>query len=244
MHKILLSLAVLPLVASCTSMQPQSHKPPSYYGRTEAEIAAMEAENAARAPTSTTTGSQQSSGQMRTEYTRPYKRGDFSLLFGVRNMRDKDSWGPVSDQMAAGINWNYEPTGSIIGFDTSFFYATDTADVQTTPGDWARIRGESYEFAMGGIKSFFLGSSPLRAYVGAGAALLSTRLERVDSNTLQSGSDNTFGIYGRVGLVFQIRWDGHIGIDYRALGGTDSDILGHSFNSDYDQFTFNFGTSF
>ena len=159
-------------------------------------------------------------------------------------MKDKTAWSPVSSQLTGGINWNWEPSGSLIGFDTAFFYSEDQSTAQTGPAQQTTIRGETYEFSMGGIKSLYLGRSPLRAYVGAGVSLLSARLQRVQGNFINSGSDTGFGGYGRIGLVYQIAWDGHIGFDYRTLVGTSNEINGQSFDSDYDQFTFNFGTSF
>lgn len=237
-HLPTLSLAAL-LLASCTSIKPQSSKPPSEYGRTDAEIEMMRAADAA-----SRTPSRSNDGLMHTEYQRPYKRGDLALLFGVRSMRNEGAWGPLRSQLAGGINWNWEPSGSLLGFDTSFFYSTDSSDVQTAPNTYERIQGENFEFSMGGIKSLYLGSTPLRAYLGAGVAFVGTRLERYDGAVVRSGNDYSFAGYGRVGLVYQIAWDGHIGFDYRALVGTSNDILGHSFDSDYDQFTFNFGTSF
>ncbi len=238
MNHALASLSVALLACSCTSIKPQSHKPPSYYGRTDAEIAAMEAQggSAATAPT-------RSSQTMRTEYTRPYKRGDLAILIGSRQMKNKEAWSPVGSQLTAGINWNWEPSGSLIGFDTAFFYSEDQSSSQQGLNQ-TTVRGETYEFSMGAIKSLHLGRTPLRAYFGAGASLMSARLQRVEGNFINSGSDTTWGGYGRVGLVYQIAWDAHIGVDYRTVVGTSNEINAHSFDSDYDQFTFNFGTSF
>lgn len=236
MHHSLLTLSIVAVVCSCTSIKPQTSKPPSYYGRTDAEIAVMEAQMSG--------SSQRSSQTMHTEQAHPYKRGDLAILIGSRQMKDKASWSPVSSQLTAGINWNWEPSGSLIGFDTAFFYSEDQSTAQTGPALQTTVRGETYEFAMGGIKSFYLGRSPLRAYVGAGVSLVSAKLQRVQGSFVNSGTDTGFGGYGRVGLVYQISWDGHIGFDYRTLVGTSNEINGHSFDSDYDQFTFNFGTSF
>ncbi|MCA8981967.1 MAG: hypothetical protein H6831_08915 [Planctomycetes bacterium] len=236
MNSSLLSLTVIALACSCTSIKPESNKPPSYYGRSDAEIAAMEAQMGA--------ASSSSSQTMRTEYRHPYKRGDLAILIGSRQMKDKTAWKPVSSQLTGGINWTWEPSGSIIGFDTAFFYSEDSSSAQTGPAQQTTIRGETYEFSMGGIKSIYLGRSPLRAYLGAGVSLMSARLERVQGGFVNSGSDTGFGGYGRVGLVYQIAWDGHIGFDYRTLVGTSNEINGYGFDSDYDQFTFNFGTSF
>lgn len=238
MNNSLLSLTVIALACSCTSVKPQSNKPPSYYGRTDAEIAAMEAQMGG-APTSSS-----SSQTMRTEQRHPYKRGDLAILIGSRQMKDKDSWSPVSSQLVGGINWNWEPSGSIIGFDTAFFYSEDQSTAQTGASEQTTVRGETYEFAMGGIKSFYLGRSPLRAYLGAGISMMSAHLDSVQGSYVNSGSDTGFGGYGRIGLVYQIAWDGHIGFDYRTVVGTSNEINGQEFDSDYDQFTFNFGTSF
>jgi len=237
MNHALVALPAVLLACSCTSIKPQSHKPPSYYGRSDAEIAAMEAQQGARSAPA------RSSQTMHTEYTRRYKRGDLALLFGSRQMKNKDAWSPVGSQLTAGINWNWDPSGSLLGFDTSFFYSEDQSSSQQGLNQ-TTVRGETYEFSMGAIKSLHLGRSPLRAYVGAGMSLLSARLQRVQGNYINSGSDTTFGGYGRVGLVYQIAWDGHIGIDYRTLVGTSNEINGYGFDSDYDQLTFNFGTSF
>lgn len=174
----------------------------------------------------------------------PYRYGDLSILLGVRAMRDDAAWGPVRDQLAGGLVWSYEPKGSWVGFDTAFFYSADSADLLTAPNTTARVRGETYEFSMGAIKSFFLGGSGLRTYVGAGGSLLSTRLGRVENGFVLEGNDNSFGVYGRAGLVYHIGYGGYLGVDYRYLGATSADILGLSFDSDYDQLTFNFGTSF
>jgi hypothetical protein len=237
MNHALVTLPLALLACSCTSIKPQSHKPPSYYGRTDAEIAAMEAQQGAAS------SSAYSSQTMHTEYTRPYKRGDLALLFGSRQMRNKDAWSPVGSQLTAGINWNWEPSGSLLGFDTSFFYSEDQSTAQDGSTQ-TTVRGETYEFSMGAIKSLYLGRSPLRAYLGAGISMVSARLQRLQGDFVDSGSDTTFGGYGRIGIVYQIAWDGHIGFDYRALVGTSNEINGYGFDSDYDQFTFNFGTSF
>lgn len=245
MNSSLSSLTIIALACSCTSIKPQSHKPPSHYGRSDAEIAAMEGSaTPTYAEYTSQQSSQQSSDRMHTERQHPYKRGDFALLFGTRQMKNESAWSPMNNQTAAGINWTWEPSGSIIGFDTAFFYSEDSSTVQSGPASSTSLRGETYEFSMGGIKSLYLGGSPLRAYIGAGVGLLSARLSRTNGNYISSGSDTTFGGYGRVGLVYQIAWDGAIGFDYRTMLGTSSNINGYDFDSDYDQFTFYFGTSY
>lgn len=174
----------------------------------------------------------------------PYRYGDLSILLGVRSMRDDAAWGPVRDQLAGGLVWSYEPEETWIGFDAALFYSADSADLLTAPNTTARVRGETFEFSMGAIKSFFLGRSGVRAYVGAGGSLLSTRLGRVQDGFVLEGNDNSFGIYGRAGVVYHVGYGGYLGVDYRHLGATDADILGLPFDSDYDQLTFHFGTSF
>src|SRR5688572_22965646 len=147
------------------------------------------------------------------------------LLVGKRSL-DEDFWTPVDEQVAFGLQYAGQTSGSVIGFETGLFYSqeddVETVDVPPVGPVEVELDASLVEFYVGLHKSFGTTESLLRPYLGAGLTTILVSAEgEVEGMGSVEDDDATLGFYLHGGLPFQVTESFRIGLDARLVTGTD-----------------------
>ena len=169
-----------------------------------------------------------------------YRAPTFSMgvLLGGRGL-DNDAWDPVDDQFTFGVDFVARGlAGDLFGLEFGTLWSFD----ESGPVDFAV--GELYA---GARLTFVDDDDPSQRvvpYVSGGGTLIGADIQQ---GNLSSEDESTAGYYLRAGLDFRVSPEFGIGLDYRHVGGTDTDLefagIGTSGGDlDYDQvgLTFSF----
>ena len=146
------------------------------------------------------------------------------ILIGVRDL-DSSAWGPVDQQLSVGFTFDKQFHENGIALDLGFYWSGETSTdfsgaVATT------VSASVLELDVGAKKTWYPEGSRLRPYVGAGVALAFTSASLLQGPVLRSDDAFTPGIYGRLGLAFEVATGSAVGLDFHYLGGTSVDIGG------------------
>jgi hypothetical protein len=158
----------------------------------------------------------------------------FDFYLGVRGL-DRDDWAPVEDQIAVGIEFVHEYPDDWFGYELAVFASGATKqNVQIGAGSF-NVRGRTSEFSAGLRKTFSSGPGSVSPYVGAGLSLIRAALKGDNGGVFAEDDDTSAGVYVHGGIDFPIGPSLTLGVDLRALGGTDITIFGASAKADYAQ---------
>ena len=168
---------------------------------------------------------------------------EIAIHLGQKSFQD-DGFDPVEDQALVGLDISFEPReDSPFWIDTGLFYSWDDANASFMGGD-ADLDTWTLEFSVGVRKDFVIEALNLRPYVGVGGSLLYSSYENVSGTTFVDDEEIAFGGYGKVGLMYRVTPETFLGIEYRALLGSDFDFAGGNVDSDYQQVTAVFSAFF
>lgn len=167
------------------------------------------------------------------ELTSAEKSNRVSLYLGQRDL-DKDDYDPVDEQGTIGLEYAHEPPGSPVGFEVGVMGSRSKEHA----GGF-EVEGKTGEL-YGGIRKSF-GSDVVRPYIGAGIALINSK---VDVSGAGDDDDSSAAGYAHAGINFDITPSFGIGLDLRFLFGSDMTIAGVDTDADYGQLALVLGFAF
>jgi hypothetical protein len=150
-----------------------------------------------------------------------------TVLFGER-MLDEDDWDPVEDQLAVGLEFDASDPNSGHGYEVGLTYSQDDDDVGPTD-----VEGSIFDVYAGYRYTFPLESKEVHPYLSAGLALVRADVETDGPGPDIDEDDLSPGLYLRGGIGFDLQEDLRLGVDYRHMFFTDTDI-GPIDDADYD----------
>ena len=156
-----------------------------------------------------------------------------TLYLGQRNL-DEDDYMPVDEQGVFGVEYVRESPGSIIGWEIGLMGSYDEDRI----GGFD-VEGSTGELYTGVHKTFLTGV--VRPYVGAGISFINSEVEVVG---LGKDDDDSVAGYAHLGVMFHVTELFFLGLDVRALFGSDMTIAGVSTDADYGQLALNLGWAF
>jgi len=156
-----------------------------------------------------------------------------TLYLGQRNL-DEDDYTPVDEQSVFGVEYVREAPGSVIGWEIGLMGSYDEDRVGGF--DVEGSTGELY----GGVHKTFL-TGVVRPYLGAGISFINSEVEVVG---LGKDDDDSVAGYAHLGVLFQVSALFSLGLDARALFGSDMQIAGVSTDADYGQLALILGFAF
>ena len=181
--------------------------------------------------------------------------GTTHVLLGVQEFDDASFWEPMESNATIALDSSYENLDDWIGFEWGagvYFNDGDRAtDGPVTPGvlDYNLDSDlEMYEASIG-MRRTYLRTTSFRPYIGLGATAIYYEAERVESGApvppaVEDYRERiehkrmTFGIYAHVGFELQLGENWMLGLDARALRGTDLPEMFGNGDVDYDRASF------
>jgi len=159
-----------------------------------------------------------------------------ALYLGQRNL-DEGDYEPVDEQGMLGLEFVHEARESVVGWE--FGLAGSAAEEDVAGLDVEATTGEVYA----GIRKS-LGSSRFRPYIGGGISYIQSEIEA--TGALGSGSidDGSVAGYVHLGVSLDITPGFFIGLDLRALVGSDLNYDGLESDADYEQLALTVGGAF
>lgn len=151
---------------------------------------------------------------------------DNRVAFYIGQRSLDDDYSPVEDQAAVGFEFTHEGSDSAIGFE---------AGVMGSGDDHSSDEGSTGELYAGMRKTF--GRDTVRPYIGAGVSLIGVDL---DAGAIDD-DDSSATAYAHVGVTIDVTSVVFVGIDARALFGSDVTLDGVDTDADYGQIAFVIG---
>ncbi len=173
----------------------------------------------------------------------PLDKGDYrdqdiaslTVFVGQRDMSSSSDWKPVDSQTSIGLAFDSYRPADWVGVEAAFFYSKD---------DSQGAFGQSTEISLGARRTFTIGESGIHPYVGAGAAYVwSTFGFNNGGGTFIGASDDSVAFYAHGGAYYTIARV-NVGLDVRAMLGSDLSIAGFSTDADYVQYGLTVGYGF
>jgi hypothetical protein len=169
--------------------------------------------------------------------------GSTHVLLGQQQL-DEDYWRPASRHLNFGLETSFERFGDWFGGEGGFFFTMDDDEgtyVDPIQGNTDIETDMVLVELYGGLHRTFFRESVVRPYVGAGVSVFWVEADQVIKPTQGDRSSDkedefAFGLYAHGGVSFQLGERFQIGLDVRAVGLTDVDVLtGPSGDLDYQQ---------
>lgn len=147
---------------------------------------------------------------------------------GARGL-DESDWDPVEKQIAYQFEVVHEPPSWPLGFEVGLaagfgFHEQNNNDITSSLGE-----------LFAGAHKTFLRESDFQPFVGGGVTLLNAEFQTDLGNSTVSDDDTSAGLYLHGGLQIRIARSFFIGLDLRAVFGTDVELFGSGGNADYGQ---------
>lgn len=162
------------------------------------------------------------------------------IYLGQRNL-DEDDYEPVDEQGVLGIEFVHEARDSVVGweFGLAGSAAEETEQVLGSDVDVEATTGEVYA----GLRKS-LGSGRFRPYIGGGIAYIQSELEVSTPLGSADVDDGSVAGYLHIGVSFDLTPGFFIGLDLRALVGSDLEYEGFDSDADYEQLALTVGGAF
>ena len=161
------------------------------------------------------------------------KSNRIALYVGRRDL-DEDDYEPVDEQIAIGIEFSHERSGSAIGWEIGAMGSGDEDDAGGMDVEGATVEGYA------GLKKSF-GDGNVRPYVGAGVSYIAAAKDLIGPG---DEHDESIAGYAHGGLTIDLTQALYIGADFRALFGSDIELAGIDTDADYLQLAFVLGFAF
>jgi opacity protein-like surface antigen len=162
------------------------------------------------------------------------------LYLGQRNL-DEDDYEPVDEQVMLGLEFVHEAADSVVGWEFGLAGSADEETVQIL-GEDVDVEATTGEVYAGIRKS--IGSGRFRPYIGGGVAYIQSELEVSTPLGSADVDDGSIAGYLHVGVSFDLTPGFFIGVDLRALLGSDVDYEGFESDADYEQLALTIGGAF
>jgi opacity protein-like surface antigen len=156
---------------------------------------------------------------------------------------DDEFWGPVDDQAVIGFETAFETEGDVVGGEVGFAVASpqgeeNIVDPIQGAGEF-EVELDYYEL-YSGLHRTFLRGTRIQPYVGAGLSIIwwdaEKRFNAPGQAEREDEDDNfAFGAYVHGGLSIQLTENLQVGLDLRALYGTDVEDLFGAGDLDYQR---------
>lgn len=156
-----------------------------------------------------------------------------AIYLGQRNL-DEDDYAPVDEQATFGVEFARETPGSLVGWEVGIMGSSDDSTVAGFD-----VTGTTAEF-YGGVRKTF-GSGRVRPYVGGGLSVINSEVE---VSGVGKDDDDSLAGYAHVGVSVDVTAAFFLGLDLRALFGSDMSIAGVSTDADYAQLALVLGWAF
>jgi hypothetical protein len=156
----------------------------------------------------------------------------FTVYLGQRSL-DEDDWSPVEDQGALQLEYASESPDAAVGWEVGLGGSSD----DDTFGGFD-VTGSTAEL-YGGVRKTF-GSGTVRPYVGGGLSFINAEVEVGSA----SEDDSSVAMYLHGGVQFLLGDSFALGLDLRALLGSDITIAGVDGDADYGQAALTLGWRF
>ncbi len=156
-----------------------------------------------------------------------------NVLLGRRQL-DEDDWAPIDEPGVLGLEYANERAGSAVGFEIGFSLAAAEEDEFVSGIGNVEFTNSFFEIYGGMRKTFFVDAG-VRPYIGAGLAVISAALEAESGGASVDDDETTFGGYAHGGVEFRITDNFRLGLDLRAVFGTDLELFDVSGDADYTQ---------
>ncbi len=184
----------------------------------------------------------------------PHQRGQYSpdikgrlnFYLGGRDL-DDDNFRGAEEPISFAIEYSQAVQPGQIGFEAGFGFSYDEQDDVFFPAgssfptgifDVERDTAEFY----GGLRAEFE-LERLSPYLGAGLVVLNMS-ERREQGFLDSDDDDTdVGGYFHCGARYDVNDQFFLGLDFRRVFGTEAELYGATYDTDYGQISFLAGVS-
>lgn len=150
----------------------------------------------------------------------------WGVLLGGRSLDDEVAWDDIESPIVFGFEGGN--VGAPLGYELGFSFAADSTTVAGVD-----VTDRFLELFAGGRLIF--GEGKLLPYLGAGVALVAAEVEGESGGFSTSDDDGSLGFYGHGGLLLRVGSSFYLGLDARALTGTELDIFGIETDADYVQ---------
>lgn len=166
-------------------------------------------------------------------------RGTIEL--GGQTMSDESFWEPTDEPFAIAGTLELRDRESGFGGEFGAAIAFDEADVLPMGTDAEMSMGELFG---GARQTFTLLDGRLHPFVGAGVTLVSVAARLTQGSFVYDEEDDvTFGAYVRGGIYWNFGGTFDLGVDWRAVFGTDVDLAGVGGDVDFTRLSLVFGWS-
>ncbi len=168
-------------------------------------------------------------------------RTSLLLLLGGRSF-EHNKWTPVEDQFTIGVEWTWLPAESILGLEVGTAGSFSEEDL-TVSSTLFTFQGSTLEVYIGPRLETAIGKSPIRIYGGLGPSLIYASYSGEALGIKLDDSDASFGLYAHAGALVELG-SFNIGLDLRALVGTDISLFNIGMDADYTQIALVMGFRF
>ena len=169
----------------------------------------------------------------------PRPSARLQLLLGRRDL-DDSGFEPTDEPGILGFEFSQVPEVGGLGFEFGINFGYDDDDNVFVPGvgnaDLELAQAEIYA----GMRAEF-GQGNVRPYIGGGGAFMSTTTTVKQGFLEAEEDDSTLGAYIHGGIQVDINEAFFLGLDYRHMFGSEYEVGGVDYDSDYDQIAFTLG---
>ncbi len=155
-------------------------------------------------------------------YDRPIET--VHVMIGEMNLSDDGFWSPLDEPWSFGIEYASTTTKTGFGPELGLHFWGDSTGSSSSDEDLGAI-----EFSVGVRNTWDPGRNRPHPYIGVGGTFLAANLQGPGYDE----SDGSIGLYGHAGITIPLGPGMDIGVDYRVVRGTESDLPG-LIESDYD----------
>jgi hypothetical protein len=161
------------------------------------------------------------------------------VLLGARSLDDSTAWDQIDEPFAFGMEFASRRRGSWLGFEGGFQLAYDEATFLGVDVDDLFL-----ELYLGGRITGDLGpEGRIHPYVGVGGSLTYAEVTGESGGLSVSDEDSSIGLYGHAGVHVRLGGAFLLGLDARAVTGTDVSLFGVDTDADYTQIALLMGWS-
>lgn len=173
----------------------------------------------------------------------PSYAGILTAYLGYRKYHDGGFWDPLDDTFSGGLEYCFRGGGSWLGFALGILGSYNSSS-ETISGVSRSVDAWSVEGYLGPKAYIEPAKLPLQFWGGLGLSFLYANSERNLGTTTLRDNDSTFGGYAQLGAAFRLNRRQSIGLEYRALFGTNLTLHGLGGDADYSQINLVFAVGF
>lgn len=159
--------------------------------------------------------------------------GNVNFMVGLRSL-EGDVWDTLDDQILFGAMVDLGDADWPVHIEIGAFYSDDKL-TDTILGFGSLSFSASVADVGVGVQKGWDLRHGFRPFVGGGLAVATAHVAISGAGVHLSDSDTSAGIYGHGGILWRIQPRLNVGLDLRALRGTDIELAGMEDDADYLQ---------